>query len=272
MRNCKFHLKGDERTEDNVILTSIQTIFLRVHNFIAKELKKVNPDWTPNQVYQEARKIQIAQYQNIIYGEYLPALLGDRITKLYKLLPFEEGFLTDYNDGIYPQIINEFSSAAFRYGHSLLTLTHQLADKQYRLSEPAPLYNYIFNNQLYNSSMNDVVRGSLLDWSYYPNPQINSYLNDWLFEGLFYGDSKRWSLSALNIQRGRDHGVAPYNKYRQLCGLNRAHKFTDFNNIPPYQIEKLKKSYATPDDVDLYAGIFSEYPVKGGMLGATGAC
>jgi peroxidase len=45
-RKPKCYMNGDPRTEDNVVLTSIQTIFLREHNRIARELQSQHPDWS----------------------------------------------------------------------------------------------------------------------------------------------------------------------------------------------------------------------------------
>jgi len=69
---------GDIRTNQNLILTSIHTIFMREHNRIAAKLAELNPSWTDEKLYQEARKICIAQYQHILYNEWLPVLIGKR--------------------------------------------------------------------------------------------------------------------------------------------------------------------------------------------------
>ena len=86
------------------------------------------------------------------------------------------------------------------------------------------------------------------------------------------GDTKRFSLPALNIQRGRDHGLPSYNKYREICSLPRVNNFEDFTNIPTDFINRFKMVYNHPDDVDLWTGGISETPLEGGILGETFAC
>lgn len=72
-------LSGDIRMNQNPQLTVLQIILLREHNRLANALAHLNPHWGDETVFQEARRINIAQYQHINYYEYLPIFLG----KLY---------------------------------------------------------------------------------------------------------------------------------------------------------------------------------------------
>src|SRR5579871_1862609 len=102
---------GDVRGNENVELTALQTLFVRNHNLIASELQAQHPTWTDEQLYQEARKINIAEYQTITYNAYLPDLLGISAMPAYK----------GYNPITNPSVATEFSTVAFRFGHSLLS-------------------------------------------------------------------------------------------------------------------------------------------------------
>lgn len=51
-------------------------------------------------------------------------------------------------------------------------------------------------------------------------------------------------LISLNLQRARDHGIPPYNDYREKCNLTRAKTFEDLvSDIPAKIVERLKKVY-----------------------------
>lgn len=67
---------GDSRVNELPQLTVVQTIWMREHNRIAKILTNLNPTWSREVVFQETRRIVIAELQHITYNEFLPTLLG----------------------------------------------------------------------------------------------------------------------------------------------------------------------------------------------------
>jgi len=77
-------------------------------------------------------------------------------------------------------------------------------------------------------------------------------------------------LIALNIQRGRDHGLPSYNEYRDLCRLGKARDFGDLVPvIHPRKIAQLERIYGNVDDIDLFIGGIHETPLQGAVVGPT---
>ena len=104
---------GDVRAAENPDLTSLDVLFVREHNNWVAQLHAEDPSLTGDQLYNMARAITTAEYQNIIYTEFLPSLLGpDAMT------PYQ-----GYNPNVSPQIFEEFSTAAYRFGHSIISPT-----------------------------------------------------------------------------------------------------------------------------------------------------
>lgn len=54
------------------------TVFQRQHNRLATQLAELNPGWDDERLYQEARRILIAQMQHITYKEWLPMIIGNK--------------------------------------------------------------------------------------------------------------------------------------------------------------------------------------------------
>lgn len=73
-------------------------------------------------------------------------------------------------------------------------------------------------------------------------------------------------LAAINIQRGRDHGIRPYNDYIEVTGHRRVLKFDEFGHGLG---EKLASVYAHPDDVDLWVGGLVEVARENSLVGPT---
>src|SRR5262249_54766161 len=105
----QLFVAGDVRANETTELSSLHTLFMRNHNRIAGLLAQSHPDWTDQQLFDEARTLNIAQYQSIIYNGWLPAQLGPTA------IPAYNGYT-----GVDPSIATEFSTVGFRFGHSLL--------------------------------------------------------------------------------------------------------------------------------------------------------
>ncbi|XP_015127618.1 thyroid peroxidase [Diachasma alloeum] len=266
---------GDGRASEQPGLTVMHTMWVREHNRIMEGLRRVNPHWDGEKLYQETRRILGAMLQHITYNEFLPRILGWNAVSLYGLKLLPQGYYREYSPTCNPSILTEFASAAYRIGHSLLRPHLPRMDQNYRAVDPPILLRDGFFNvdMLYRVDMVDEMLRGLVST---PMETMDQFITGEVTNHLFENRKILHSgvdLIALNVQRARDHGIPGYNNYRALCNLKRATTFEDLSReMAPEVIARLKRIYASVDDIDLFPGGMSERPLQGGLVGPTFGC
>jgi Animal haem peroxidase len=240
---------GDVRANENIALTAIQTLFAREHNRIVALLPSVLSD---TQKFEIARRVVGDEIQRITYEEFLPAL-GIKLSRY-------RGFDPNVN----PSITDEFATVAFR-AHSMVhgefevdftpgrykaaQLTGFQSSGIEVVDEPTdhalvvPLTVAFGNPDLLESLGLGPVLASLANERQYRNDeQIDNSMRSVLFEVPKPGTTDPTAcqtpvvdptcfsgvvdLGALDVMRGRDHGMPTYNDLRKAYGLAPKTSFT----------------------------------------------
>ncbi|XP_037082057.1 peroxidase-like [Pollicipes pollicipes] len=271
--NLHCFTAGDDRVNEQPGLTSMHTLWMREHNRVARGLARMNPLWGDDRLFHEARKVVGAMVQVITYNEWLPVVLGRSVIKIFDVTLQKYGYFYGYNSSVNPTIANSFGSAAFRFGHSLVNSKLDRCDKfgnsvkfdislHQELMNPAQLHNI--------GSVDRLMFGLLTSRRSGATSSSSRELTNRLFQTT---QPFGMDLASINIQRGRDHGLAPYNTWRRECGLRR---FTNWGQLLEVMdddsVGRLRVAYRHLDDIDLFAGGLAERPVKGGLVGPTFAC
>ncbi|XP_055777937.1 eosinophil peroxidase [Salvelinus fontinalis] len=263
---------GDSRANEHLGMIALHTLFLREHNRLVRELHLLNPHWSPDTLYQEARKIMGAVHQILTWEHYLPRVLGETPTSL--LMPPYKG----YDPEIDPSIANVFSAAAFRFAHVTVQPMVARLGPGYSLAPqhpPLPLHHSLFASWrvVQEGGIDPVLRGLLLSPAKLQMP--GQMMVEELTERLFQAQGGMpLDLGALNLQRGRDHGLPGYSSWRGLCGLSVPNTTSDLAGILGNSglAEKFLLLYGTSQNIDVWVGAISEPPLPGGRVGPLLAC
>ncbi|CAJ1068228.1 eosinophil peroxidase-like [Xyrichtys novacula] len=265
-------LAGDERSNENIGLSSLHTLLLREHNRLARALAKLNPHWNGERLYQEARKIMGAYFQVITFRDYLLHIVGpDVVAKQLSTYP-------GYDENVDPSISNVFATAAYRFAHLMVQPFMFRLDEEYNEHPefPSPLLHKAFFTPwriLFEGGLDPILRG-LVGRRAKLNTQ-DHMMHDELRERLFeFSKELALDLASLNMQRGRDHGLPGYNKWRKFCGLSEPKNRRQLRKV--LENRQLARSlldlYGTPKNIDVWVGGVAEPFVPGGRVGPLFAC
>ncbi|MBK8501860.1 MAG: peroxidase [Saprospiraceae bacterium] len=253
----KYYVAGDVRANENPLLTSIHTLFVREHNRYCDELKIQNPALNDEQLYQKARKWVGGLIEAVVYEEWLP-LLGIN-------LPAYSGYSREIN----PSIMNEFSAAAYRYGHTTITpalirldpegLPHQAGDIALRdaFFNPAAL--------TVDLGIEPYLMGATSNSQQNLDCKVIDELRNFLFG---QPGSGGLDLVALNINRGRDRGLMDYNRLRTYFSLPLLESFGQISSDPVMQAG-LEEVFGDVNKIDAWVGMLAEDHVDNSMFGPT---
>uniref|UniRef100_A0A8C6SLF0 Myeloid-specific peroxidase n=1 Tax=Neogobius melanostomus TaxID=47308 RepID=A0A8C6SLF0_9GOBI len=265
-------IAGDVRVDENIALTSLHTLFVREHNRVARALKRINPQWDSETLYQESRKILGAYTQVFVFRDYLPHIVGpDTMRRLLGPYP-------GYNPRVDPSISNVFATAAYRFAHLAIQPRLARLDANYRENAQFPsvsLYRSFFTpwRIVFEGGIDPLIRG-LISRPAKLNTQ-DHMLVDALRERLFqFVQHLALDLGSLNMARGREHGLPGYNAWRRFCGLsaprNQAELAQVMNNTQ--LARQLLQLYDTPENIDVWLGGVAEPFVREGRVGPLFAC
>jgi hypothetical protein len=236
---------GDVRANENMALTGTQTMFAREHNRIVSLLPT---SLSAEDRFQIARRIVVAEQQFITYNEFLPAM--------GIVLPRYNG----YNPSANSTITNEFATVGYR-SHSQIhgEFTAETQASRYSAAQldafraqgvevvvdgadlelTVPTNVAFFNPDLLQQIGLGPFLTSLSESQYRNDEMIDNQLRSVLFQvpvsgnpGCLDGPTLPQcfngvvDLGAIDVERGRDHGMPTYNQMRQAYGLPAKTSFT----------------------------------------------
>lgn len=251
--DAKAMVAGDVRANENLGLTAVQTLFAREHNRIVSLLPNT---LTQQQKFDIARRIVIAEQQYVTFNEFLPAM-GVALPRY-----------TGYRSNVNTSLSDEFATVGYR-AHSQVHGEFELETDPARYTDATlaalkaqgvevspqpdgtldlavPLDVAFFNPDLLPELQLGPMLHAIGEESQYNNDeQIDDAMRSTLFQIPVSGNPQCFDdptlphcftgvvdLGAIDVQRGRDHGMPSYNDLRAAYGLPRVTSFTQITGEP----------------------------------------
>ncbi|MEM9835897.1 MAG: peroxidase family protein [Bacteroidota bacterium] len=254
----RLFVAGDPRANENPLLASYHTIFVREHNRQCDLLAVAHPDWNDEQLYQHARKMVGGLIQSVTYNEWLPTMGVELAT------------YTGYKSDVHPQLANVFTAAAFRLGHTLLNSNILRVDNDGNL---LPQGNLTLRQAFFNplaipevGGIEPYFAGMAQQVQQNMDSRIVDDVRNFLFGPPGAGGL---DLAAINIMRGRERGLPSFNDIREAYGLPR---ITFMGEVTPEIItysQIFEAYFGNVERMDPWVAMLAEQEMSGRLFGPT---
>ncbi len=250
-------VSGDVRVGEQPELTGVTTMFIREHNRIVVALHAQNPGMSGDKLYDQARAITTAEYQNIVINEFLPALIGTNL-----------GAYPGFNPNVSANVSMEFATAAFRVGHS------QISDGQNRIGVAGDVISQQTLGQAFldtpaqaagPDNFSALMRSLGTEAQAATDPFAIADLRNVLL-----APPQAIDLMAIDIQRERDLSLPTLNETRSALGMAPYTSFGQLSSDPTIQT-LYAANYADINHVDLFMGGLAEDHTAGSVGPTFGA-
>ncbi|XP_019712822.1 dual oxidase 1 [Hippocampus comes] len=251
---------GNAWGNENMFTAAEGIIWFRYHNYLASKLREEHPQWSDEELFQNARKTVVATFQNIALYEWLPAYLGDRTLPPYP----------GYQKFVDPAISPEFETAAMRLGITMAPpgvymrnrTCHfrKIINTDGSLSSALRLCNSFWKRQAVNVNtsrdVDDLIMGMASQIAEEVDHIVVEDLRDFMYGPLKF---TRTDLVALTVQRGRDFGLRSYTEIRKALDLPPVKTFEDIsphiNRSNPQLLREVAQIYGGDiSKVELFPG------------------
>ncbi|XP_022824811.1 peroxidase-like [Spodoptera litura] len=241
--------------------------FVRHHNYLASKLAELNPCWSDEKLFNVARNMNIAYYQQVLLYEWLSALEGRSNLIKAGIINKYDGFRDLYDEDEDPEVTLEFTFC-LRWFHLMQSTTAKFYDRYGNYIKDYPLLKTTFRTGFLGQGDNieyftqNMMRDGCRA---YDSSIEHDFANDAL-----PGVQRSLDVAAGDINKGRNLGVAPYVDYvKHFTGIE-INCFEDLAAfIPVAKIEVLKSLFGDVKDIDLIVGLWVEEPMKGGHIPLT---
>ena len=210
-----FFLAGDARANEQPGLTALHTLFVREHNRLAEEI--ASRDFAGQDLTDPAIDEAIYQQARLPYrrsgdaGRHLPGIPA-RVLGPNQLQPY-----AGYDASVNPSIANMFSGALYRVGHTMLPAQLMRMEDDGNMIDAGHigLSDAFLQPELVSQFGIDPY---LMGLCYMQIEEIDSHVVDQV-RNMLFAPPAQFDLAAINMQRGRDHGLPDYNQTRVNLGL-----------------------------------------------------